>query len=118
MSSSPEGDETHFAAIIADMSKCGLPSCGGSLRGPNITNAVKVGFKLFHASCARKYQNKPEASERAPQGPSRGNVTVLPECRNTEGWYDWTHGQPSPWSMQRTLYERCLASRNDQFVWV
>jgi len=114
-----DGDvESSISGIIAEMNNCGRPGCGKSLKGPSGTVGVKVGFRLFHAKCAQKYQADLEAREKAPEGPSRGNVTVLPECRNTEGWYDWTHGARNPMSMQNTLFERCLASTDKQFVWL
>ena len=99
--------------IYGELDKCG--HCGGSLRGPSGIIGVKAGFRLFHKPCVSKYQKAMEGREKALQGPSRGNVTVLPPCLDTEGWYDWTHGKANPDGIDCSIYDRAITRRG--FTW-
>lgn len=102
--------------IIKELDHCGYHPCGKSLRTPGGIKGVKVGFRLFHEDCASQYQEMVEARERARQGPSWGTVTVLPDCLDTQGWFDWTHGAQNPESVHGSIYDRALA-RPHEFVW-
>lgn len=99
--------------IYAQMDKCGW--CEKSLYADGRIVGVKAGFRLLHERCAPKYQEATEAREKALQRPSRGNVTVLPPCLDTEGWFDWTHNKPSPDSVDASLYDRAIMREN--FTW-
>lgn len=78
--------------IVAEMDHCA--QCKGTLRvGPErAIVGVKRGFRLVHRGCVSKYDETMAAREKVLQGPSRGNVTYLPDCRETAGNINWVQG--------------------------
>lgn len=79
----------NLRGIFHDLDNC--PMCGKTVRSGGLgARGVKRGFRLLHDACASKYDERMNARESALQGTSWGNVTVLPDCRNTEGYFNWT----------------------------
>lgn len=80
----------HMKDILHTIDYCA--HCKGTLKVSGGIKGVKAGFGLVHAACAPEYQEALEAREKARQAPSWGIVTVLPDCLNTEGYYNWVEG--------------------------
>lgn len=65
----------------------GLRRCVACGKGKRESEGVRRGFRMVHDRCAAKYDRG--ARRRAERRTEAFTTTVLPDCRQTEGYFNW-----------------------------